>query len=366
MKLKLKLTLAVSLLFVVILLLGGIGTFYLRWLAKDSHAIIEDNYRTLGYMEQLDQVMDHLLYLQVKDSLSPQNPEVSDRLDTFRKNIQWQLQNVTEPTEQELSSQLLSDFEALANQIEHQTSLPATLYRMLKQIDRIYALNQAAILRKNARANNTAHKVILYMSIIGLTSIIVGLIFVIRIPGYISQPLGKFNKAIRKVARGEYDTQLNIRSNDEFGQLAASFNHMAAKLDEYEHSNLAKLLGEKELITTIINQISEAVLGLDESKRIIFANDQVARLLGLPLEQLFQQYAPDIAVNNKLMNSMISELMVGFEPWEKKKYAPLKVVDHQQERLFSKKVVDVLTQPTGENREILIGHVIILSEITHG
>ena len=364
MKLKLKLTLAVSFLFVMILVLGGIGTYYLRWLAKDSHAIIEDNYRTLGYMEKLDQGIDRLLYFQIRDSLSMQHPKVSAVVDAFRKNIQLQLQNVTEPGEQLLSEQLLSDFETLTKQVANQTVSPDALFRLLEQIDQIYALNQEAILRKNTRANNTAHKVVLYMSVIGLTSIIVGLIFAIRIPGYISRPIVKFNKAIKKIAKGDYDTQLNIQSNNEFGQLATSFNRMAAKLNEYEHSNLAKLLGEKKLITTIINEVSEAVIGLDEGKHIIFANDRIMKLLGMPMEELAHRYAPDVAVNNKVMNSMICELMVGFEPWEKKKYASVKVIDGKQERFFSKKIVDVLTQPVGEDREILIGHVIILSERT--
>lgn len=364
MKLKLKLTLVGAFLFVVILLLGGVGSYYLRWLVKDSHAIIEDNYCTLGYMQELDQTVDHLLYFQVMDSLSLQQSEVQTAITKFRKTMQLQLQNVTEPGEQLLSNQLLTDFETFINQIDHQTALPSELFQILRQIDSIYALNQEAILRKNVRANDTADKVVLYISVIGLASILIGLVFVVTIPVYISRPIVKFNRAIQEIAQGDYTTQLDIRSKDEFGQLAASFNHMAAKLNEYEHSNLAKLLGEKKLIETIINQMSEAILGLDESKRIIFANERALRLLGLCMEQSYKRYAPDVAVNNKLMNAMISELMIDFEPWEEKEYASLKVLDGQQERLFSKNMVNVSAQPTGENREILVGHVIILSDIT--
>ena len=364
MKLRLKLTLAIAFLFVVILLLGGMGSYYLRWLANDAHAIIEDNYRTLGYMEKLDQAMDLLLYAQATDSLSMQNPAVQEATALFRENIQLQLQNVTEHGEQQLSEQLLSDFEALVSQLGNTTVLHTETLQILEQIDRIYAVNQEAILRKNARANETADKVVLYMTVIGIASMSIGLIFVIGIPVYISRPIVKFNKAIQEITQGNYKTKLDIQSKDEFGQLAASFNYMAARLDEYEHSNLAKLLGEKKLIETIINQMSEAILGLDESKRIIFANDCALRLLGVSLEQVTNRYAPDVAVHNKLMNAMISELMINFEPWEEKEYPPLKIVNENKERLFAKNIVDVSARPTGENKEILIGHVIILSDIT--
>ncbi len=364
MKLRLKLTLAIAFLFLVILLLGGVGSYYLRWLANDSHAIIEDNYRTLGYMEKLDQSMDVLLYIQAKDSLSLQIPLVQQAVALFEENIQLQLQNVTESGEQQLSDQLLSDFAALVNQLDNKAALHTEIFQLLKQIDQIYAVNQEAIVRKNARANDTADKVVLYMTLIGIASIIIGLVFVVGIPVYISRPIIKFNKAIQEIAQGNYRTKLHIKAKDEFGQLAASFNHMAAKLDEYEHSNLAKLLSEKKLIETIINQMSEAIVGLDESKRIIFANDRALRLLGLPLEQLLHRYAPDVAVHNKLMNAMISELIISFESWEAKEYHPLKIVDGNKERLFAKNIVNVSAQPTGESREILIGHVIILSDIT--
>lgn len=364
MKLKSKLTLAIAFLFVVILLLGGVGSYYLHWLAKDSHAIIEDNYRTLGYMEKMDQAMDHLLYAYAHDSLSMQNPEVQEAVASFRENIQLQLQNVTEHGEQQLTDQLLVDFETLVSQLGNKAALHTEIFQLLEQINRIYAMNQEAILRKNARANETADKVVLYMSIIGLGSVIVGLIFLVGIPAYISKPVVKFNKAIQEIAQGNYKTKLEISSKDEFGQLAGSFNYMAARLDEYEHSNLAKLLGEKKLIEAIINQMSEAILGLNESKRIIFANDRALKLLGMPMEKLSNRYAPDVAVHNQLMNAMISELMIGFEPWEEKEYPPLKIVVAKKERLYAKNIVDVLAQPTGENREILVGHVIILSDIT--
>ena len=364
MKLKSKLTLIVVLLFAVIILLGGVGIYYLRWLAKDSHAIIEDNYRTLGYMEKLDQSIDRLLSIQIKDSLSMPYPPVQEAIAIFRENMRLQLQNVTESGEQQLSEQLLADFETLVKQIDRQRVAPAGLFEILAQVDRIYAVNQEAILRKNARANQTADKVVLYMTIIGLTSMAVGLLFVVSTPSYLSRPIVKLNKAIQEIAGGDYSTQLDIRSKDEFGQLAASFNRMAAKLNEYEHSNLAKLLGERKLIETIINQMSKAILGLDENKRIIFANDLAVSLLSTPLAQLTQQYAPDIAVNNPVMNDMICELMINFEPWEEKKYSPLTLEDHGQARVFSKKIVDVVAQPTGEDREILVGHVIVLTEVT--
>ena len=45
--------------------------------------------------------------------------------------------------------------------------------------------------------------------------------------------------------------------------MASAFNQMAKKLYDYEHSNISKLMFEKKRVETIINQMEDAVIGLD-------------------------------------------------------------------------------------------------------
>jgi len=46
---------------------------------------------------------------------------------------------------------------------------------------------------------------------------------------------------------------------------------MAAKMDEYEHSNLAQILFEKKRIETIIHRMSDPVIGLDETEKLFLS-----------------------------------------------------------------------------------------------
>ena len=80
---------------------------------------------------------------------------------------------------------------------------------------------------------------------------------------------------------------------------------MAEKLDEYEHSNLAKILFEKKRIETIINRMTDPVIGLDENNKVVFVNDQALNLLNLSGTDVLDRYAPDIAVSNDLFRNLI-------------------------------------------------------------
>src|SRR6185503_17226523 len=93
-----------------------------------------------------------------------------------------------------------------------------------------------------------------------------------------------------------YKKRIYLKQDDEFGDLANAFNIMAGKLDEYESSNLAKIKFEKSRIETIINQMRDGIIGLDEKRNILFLNAVAEKLLGLREADISGSYAPDIAV----------------------------------------------------------------------
>ncbi|MCO6491297.1 MAG: HAMP domain-containing protein, partial [Phaeodactylibacter sp.] len=231
-------------------------------------------------------------------------------------------------------------------------------------VNTIFHLNQDAIEQRNQTAGKTADEVFLYMIIFGAGGIIIGMLVTFGIPPVISRPVDALNEAISQVARGRYDIEVPIITENELGRLARSFNKMARKLQEYEESNYARILFEKKRLDAVINQFNGAVIGLDEAKAIIFVNERALSLIGLQRSQLIGRLAPDIALTNPLMQRLTSRLMIGFDYWEKEAYGPIKITEDKQEKLFAQEVIHVSMKPTGEDRRVLIGHVIILTDIT--
>jgi len=342
MKIKSKIGLGVFSLFALILAVGGLGIYYLNELSNDARNIIRNNYETLHYTARIISAADSLTI----DSAAA--------VRTFQKNLALQEANITEPGERELTIALRASIEKLlANPTD---SLAQKM--LLKHAIAIQDVNMAAIVRKNELAQQTARDATTYVIVIASVFGLMAFTFILNFPGYVANPIVQLTQGIKAIANKNYEERLHFDRKDEFEELAQAFNQMAEKLDEYEHSNLANVLFEKKRIETIINRISDPVIGLDENRKIVFANDPSLQLLNLSAEQIIGRYAPDVAVENDLLRSLIRT------EENPEKSGLLKIVVSGKENYFSKETISIRHTPTGEKEALAIGQVILLKNVT--
>ncbi len=109
----------------------------------------------------------------------------------------------------------------------------------------IQELNMKAIVRKNEISQHTAKKGSTYLIIIATVCCLSAFTFIVNFPGYVANPIIQLTSSIQSIANKNYEERLQFDRKDEFEDLAEAFNQMAEKLDEYEHSNLAKIIFEK-------------------------------------------------------------------------------------------------------------------------
>lgn len=342
MKIKSKIALGVFSLFTLILLMGGLGIYYLNRLADDARNIIRNNYETLNYTGRMMSAADSL----------PIDTQAS--LETLQKFIVLQEANITEPGEGQLTTQLRKDITALT--LNPSDSIYLTSLRT--HAIAIQDVNMAAIFRKNELAQKTADTATTYVILVGSIFGLIAFTFIINFPGYVANPIVQLTNSIKAIANKNYEERLHFDRKDEFEELAQAFNQMAEKLDEYEHSNLASVLFEKRRIETIINRMSDPIVGLDEKNLIVFANDQALQLLNLTHDKMMGRYAPDVALENDLLRSLIRN-DAGAE-----KSNLLKIVLQGKENYFSKENIAILFTPTGERESVSLGQVIILRNVT--
>jgi PAS domain S-box-containing protein len=362
MKVKTKIFLSFGFMFLIILLLGVIGSYYVNKLGNDAAEILKENHRTLEYMQNIDNSLDKIERSYFEDSLF--DPSAYSR--QIIENLELQKQNVTETGERELTKELEEEINFLFNEIDTSSSqqIFTRIFNINEITERIYDINNDKILFRNQQVAQTSSEIYLYMLIISSCAFILGLFITVGFPNYIIGPIKKLTKAIKEVSYGNYDVEVVVKRNDEFRYLASSFNVMALKLKEFEKSNYSQILFEKKRLDSIINQLSEAIVGLDDGKRVIFANKRALSLLGMAEREVKGKYAPDIAVNNNLMQELIGEVMTWAGDENYKIEKPLKITEGKKEKLFSKEIVNVLSSPTGKDKKQLIGHVIFLQDIT--
>jgi PAS domain S-box-containing protein len=364
MKIKHQILLALLLMLVLLVGLGGVGSYYIHILSRNSGEIIKDNYRTLQYVHEMDNSLDAIQFsLNEKE---PPSPLPADEILSFKENLRLQAANVTESGERELTNELLTESHNLIALLEKGEAEQARIliHQIKQNLNRLYSLNEDAVLKRNSEVQSSSEKVLIYMITIGAGTIILALMVIFSFPSLIIKPIQRFNESIKKVAKGDYEATISMQRKDEFGEMAYSFNKMVGKLKEYEESSYSKILAERNRLNAVINQMSEGIVGLDTAKKIIFANKKALKLLNLKRDELMGKYAPDVAVHNELLNSLISDLMMPGREWEERKFKPVSITEDRKEKLFSKDIIDVLVTPIGEEKPILSGHVILLTDVT--
>lgn len=344
MKIKTKLTFGVGLLFCLIMLLSGVSIWYINDLRKDTGNILMANYNTLEYSRNM------LLAL---DEMNTEQRAVS----AFETNLKKQLKNETEIGESDITFQISNLFSDLKINTEND-SLKIIIR---KDIAALMKLNMNAIVQKSHIANNTAENAIIWIIITGGLCFLIAFALLVKLPGNVANPILALTESIKEIANQNYRQRLNYESHNEYGDLARSFNIMAEKLEEYSNSRLEKILKEKKRVETLINNMHDPVIGLDEHKVILFINDEALKITGLSRNEILNKPVQDIAVTNDLIRTLIVDLI---NPSAKKDEAPLKIFSDEKESFFEKEIIHIEINKTGENETELIGYVILLKNIT--
>lgn len=343
MKIKTKLIMALSLLFVLILTLSGLAIKHVRQLGDDTKNILVANYQSMDYSRNMYKLLD-----QVSSEKSA--------AEKFQKFLDQQKINITEVGEQELTSDLQEDFELLIKRPDN----PDIIKEVRADLNSIMKLNMDAIQRKSNTAARTADDSILWISLTSAFCLIIGFTLIVNLPGYIANPIRDLTDSIRQIAAKNYSQRVYFKGHDEFAALAKSFNTMAEKLQEYSNSSLDKIMMEKKRIETLINNLSDPVIGLDDKNRILFINEEAIKVSGLVKEKVIGKQAEEAAVYNDLLRSLLQNSTAT----QVKDKDPLKIFSDNKESYFEKQIIPISITPTGEEESKKIGSFIILKNIT--
>ncbi len=90
----------------------------------------------------------------------------------------------------------------------------------------------------------------------------------------ITSPIGRLTEGAQKIAHGEFESEIENRSDDEIGVLTMAFNHMKDVLKD----TLDEITGERQKFETLFIYLNEAVLAFDNNGRLIHINKTACAL----------------------------------------------------------------------------------------
>ncbi|SHH52244.1 two-component system histidine kinase PnpS [Tepidibacter thalassicus] len=132
------------------------------------------------------------------------------------------------------------------------------------------------------------YKVLDNSKVIFLKAMIIALIVTILlgflIAKSITNPINDVTVKALKMAKGDFDQKVDIKSDDEIGKLGEMFNYLTAKLK----CTLDEISSEKSKLDAIINQMADGLIAVDNEGFIMHVNPTFIKMLNLKEEDIKQ------------------------------------------------------------------------------
>jgi PAS domain S-box-containing protein len=378
-KLKSKITLGVLFLFLVIVLLSLLGILFTNKLAEETKGTIVNNYTSVEYSFQMLKSIENIYSLQLNqvrtqafdDSVVMSS--IQNEKNIFDEKLEKETNNITEAGEAELVDQLHNNYKEYLDLVkelkasrefnENDLNQLHSQYLTVRQtISEIYDLNMFAIQKKSSEMQNLADEITIYMAIVATISIIITLSFIFYFPSRIVEPIKELTARIKSISERKYDQKLEISSKDELGELASAFNLMAERLKLYEAKHIDQLLSEQKRMESLVHNLDDGVLLIDENKNVVVANKKILDITGLKESEIVTHYLPDVAAHNDLVREIYKTTLSSNQESEQGK--PLRIIFNNEEFFYKIEKEEIKTYSEFSRQETFIGYLILLKNIT--
>ncbi|MCC0178764.1 HAMP domain-containing protein [Waterburya agarophytonicola K14] len=96
----------------------------------------------------------------------------------------------------------------------------------------------------------------------------------------ITRPIKELLVGVKNIAAKNFKQRIDLPLRGELGELIASFNRMAEKLENYEEQNIEELTSEKAKLETLVSTIADGAMLIDPDMQIILANPTARNIFG--------------------------------------------------------------------------------------
>lgn len=297
--LRQKLLIAFACLFLLLVSVAGLGMAVIGRVSQSFDRIFHENLATVNACRAMGEAAEEMnegILISLWDGTAPDTVAMGHSASEFENRLRFQQGNVTVRGEQALTDSLTLAWEGFRTAYASLSSSRLPIQERRKKyrlevnpafhaIERyaksIAELNSANILSADGqvRAQAGVAKRAMIFLLSASAALVSLLLFVLG--KIILRPIRALTRSAQEIEKGNLDLALEVRSQDELGQLAEAFNAMSARLREFRRTDHAKLVRTQKTTQTAINSLPDAVAVLSPEGMVEMSNAPAQALFGI-------------------------------------------------------------------------------------
>jgi NtrC-family two-component system sensor histidine kinase KinB len=356
-------------------LLGAWSARTLRDMSAVSGRIISENYDSVVAAQNMKESLERQDSAALFDLLGQRERagrQIAEHRARFDAALATAAANITETGERDVVESIHEGrdeyyrrFDAFMNapgdrSARYFQSLEPQFNDVRAAADRLLRLNQEAMRRKADAASRTARRWLFITLALALILMAAGVAIEISLSRAIVGPVAELTAATARLASGDLDAPaVPVRSADEIGTLAVSFNRMADRLRELRRSDMGKLLVAQQTTEAVIDSLFDPVIVADDQGVVTRVNPAAERLFGAragAIGKPIDTVARDSRIAQSVMDVLRAQVPAASEdaaamlPW---------AVDG------ARRAFRVRSTPMKDADGRLVGVVTLLEDVTH-
>jgi two-component system, NtrC family, sensor histidine kinase KinB len=360
-----------------VLALGVLGAWSARTLSQMSAVsgrIISENYDSVVAAQDMKESIERQDSGALFDLLGQRDRaarQIAEHRARFNAAFDKAAANITEHGEVELIEAIRRDRDEYYRRFDAFLAAPgdrtALYFNVLEpqfnvvraRADDLLRLNQEAMRRKADDASRIARRWFFITLALALALMAAGIAIEIGLSNAILGPVRQLTEATTRMAGGDLDAAVPVRSGDEIGTLAVGFNRMAERIRELRRSDLGKLLVAQQTTEAAIDSLYDPVLVTDSDRCLTRVNAAAERLFGTR-DNVIGRRIDEVTKDSRIAQAVSDVLSSGSTVASESPSAVVPWAVGGTRRAFR-----VRSTPMRDADARLVGAVTLLEDITH-
>ena len=147
-----------------------------------------------------------------------------------------------------------------------------------------------------------SHRLRVLLILTGLVTVLFAVALALKMTQVLTNPIRKLTQAARRVSEGEYGVRIQLRSQDELGELGNTLNTLSGRLINV----IERLREERDRLELIISSIGEGIIAVDRQLTVTHRNQAFWELMECEETEMDLESAPMRDLSELLRNCVES------------------------------------------------------------